>query len=69
MSKIAAIVLVLLGTTACPSIAQQVVGTSVIWISGGTVQTYSSTDMDYWASAYYDSYTEGYLYQDSSLVS
>jgi len=45
-----------------------VTGISTIAISNGTVNTYSATELDYTAQAYYDAYTIGTLYDEGQPV-
>lgn len=53
----------------CPcAMSQQVVGVSVMAFNGDTIDTYSATELDYYADAYYDAYVEGYLFQNGGLI-
>lgn len=47
-----------------PVQAQSVIGVSaIVYPNPATVDTYSATQLDYYANYYYDAYVEGYLYQ------
>ena len=51
-------------SNAQPVQAQYVYGVSaIVTPNPATVDTYSATDLDYYAYYYYDPYVEGYLYQ------
>ena len=48
--------------------AQYMVGVSAIGISGGSVNTYSATEMDYATSLYYDAEADGFIWQNGTSV-
>jgi hypothetical protein len=63
-----ALMLVAAVVAAASARAQMVYGISaVVNLTDTTISTYSATELDYWADAYYDAYVEGYLFQNGWL--
>lgn len=64
----AALVLIAACAGAVNAQAQMAYGiTAIVNLTDTAISTYSATELDYWADAYYDAYVEGYLFQNGWL--